>query len=566
MKASVAATLTALFAMVLVASAVPAVRTNGIPLPLPQAAGPLRAAASPIVFLGEMPANNSYLGLLNPVVAMAVSYVDLLHVPIAAVDFHLDELNLTSAGTFNNTLFTVPIGFALRNGPHEANFLVVDTLGNSAWDNWTFTVDTVLPYLVVTFPAYPIVPVHAIPVEGVAIPAPIIPPQVNVTVTALPSHLSSWALTNATTGAFTILTPLSEGPNVLFVNATDAAGNVATEIVKVISDTIKPALRIVTPLNLSVSPTSVVRVAGISEFGAYLTVNGFSVVVAPTGTWSVDLAFPEGPNVIVAAASDQVGNLNYTAVGILVDSDAPRITLASPLPSLTNRSSIVVSGTVQDTRVVALVARCGPILRPLTFDAATGSFSTTFTGLPDATYPVQVTAVDAAQRSTTVGANVVVDTTPPVVRLSTPPDGLETTQPTVQLAGTVNEANATVLVNDQVVRPDGGHWQTTVSLVEGSNVVQISAVDAAGNRAAPILLHASYFSPYPDLANRTATNENDIAALAGFARLSLVAIAVLAIGVELVLYSRTERKVREDRRLLVAALRAMKKRPKAPGP
>ena len=532
------------------------------------AAGSVRAAASPVAFLGETPANGSLLGLLDPVTVIGVAYFDALPgSTILAVDFHLDGMNLTSAGFFNNTAFTLPVGFALRDGPHFANFLLVDSVGTVAYHNWTFTVDTIPPFLLVTSPAYPMVPLPAVPVEGTSFPALAAAAPVNVTVTVLPSHLSRWSFANVTTGAFSILTPLSEGANVLFVNATDAAGNLASDLVTVIRDTVKPALQILSPLNRSVSPTDLVRVAGVSEFGAYLTVNGFSVIVAPNGTWSVDLALPEGPDVIIAAAADQVGNINYAAVVVIVDSDAPRITLSSPLPSLTNRTSIDVSGTANDTLMVALVARCGQILRPLTFDATTGSFHTEFVGLSDGTYAVEVTAVDAAQRTTTLGSVVVVNTTPPVVRLSSPPDGLETTQPTTALAGTVDDANAMVLVNDQVLQPDAsGHWATAVALLEGANVIRVAAIDAAGNRAAPILLHVTYFSPYPGLANRTTANENDVETLAGFARLSLAGIAVLAVAVELILYMRTERKLRENRRVLEAVVNLIKKKPKSPGP
>ena len=537
------------------------------PLPTP-AAGAVRVASSPVVFLGESPANGSLLGLLSPVTVLAVAYVDPLpNATVLAVNFYLDGMNLTSAGFFNNTAFTLPVGFALRDGPHFANFLLVDSYGTVAYHNWTFTVDTIPPILIVTSPAYPMVPVPAVPVEGTAFPALAAAAPVNVTVTALPSHLSLWDLANTTTGAFSLLMPLSEGTNVLFVNATDAAGNLASQIASVIRDTTKPPLVILTPLNLSVSPTNIVRVAGLSEFGAYLTVNGFGAIVAPNGTWSVDLALPEGPNVIVVAAADQVGNLNYGVVVVLVDSDAPEITLASALPSLTNRTSIDVSGYVNDTMLVAVVARCGQILRTLTPDPATGYVSTVFAGLPDGTYPVQIIAVDAAQRSTTLTSVVVVDTTPPVVQPSLPPDGLETNQPTVRLAGTVDDPNATVLVNDQVLRPNAvGDWDTAVALVGGTNVIRISAIDAAGNRATPIFLHVAYFSPYPDVANRTTANEKDIEALAGFTRLSLVAIVVLLVAVELVLYMRAERRRREDRRLVAAVVKAMKEKPRTPGP
>jgi hypothetical protein len=531
-------------------------------------AGVVRAASTPVVFLGETPANGSLLGLLNPVTVVGVAYFDPLpNATVLGIDFHLDGMNLTSAGFFNSTAFALPVGFGLRDGPHFANFLLVDSYGNVAYHNWTFTVDTIPPILIVTSPAYPMVPVPAIPVQGTAFPALAVAAPVNVTVTALPSHVSLWSQANATTGAFTILMPLTEGANVLFVNATDAAGNLASQIATVIRDTTKPSLVILTPFNLSVSPTNLVHVAGLSDFGAYLTVNGFGAVVAPNGTWSVVLALPEGPNVIVVAAADSVGNLNYAVVVVLVDSDAPRITLASPIPSLTNRTSIDVSGYVNDTMLVAVVARCGQLLRTLTPDPVTGYVRTVFSGLPDGTYPVQITAVDAAQRSTTLASMVVVDTTPPLILIASRPDGLETNHSTVRLVGSVDDPSVTVLVNDQVLLPDAaGRWETTVALIGGTNVIRISAVDTAGNRAEPLLLHVAYYSPYPDLANRTAANEKNLDALGAFARLSLVGIAVLAVAVEFVLYMRTERKLREARRALSAVVRLMKKQPKAPGP
>ncbi|HYM38986.1 MAG TPA: hypothetical protein VEY12_02425 [Thermoplasmata archaeon] len=533
----------------------------------PAVAGTVYASASPVVFGPETPANGSLLGLANPVSMIILPYRDVApNATVVAVDFHLDEMNLTSAGSFNDTVFTLLVGFALRNGPHYANFVLVDSARNIAYHNWTFTVDTIPPVLIVTSPAYPAVPVSAIPVQGTAFPAMAAADPVTIGVTALPSHVSLAVFANNATGAFNLLMPLSEGTNVLFINATDAAGNLVSEIKTILSDTIKPALTVVTPLNRSVSPTSIVRVAGISEFGAYLTVNGFSVVVAPNGTWGVNLALPDGVNVIQVAAVDQVGNLNYAVVVVFVDSDIPRITLTAPLPALTNRSTIDLSGTVNDTKTVALFIRYNQNLRSLTFDPTTGYFATQLAGLPDGTYTIQVGAVDAAQRTAILTSTVVVDTTPPVVRLSLPPDGLETNQSTVHLVGTVDDPSASVLVNAQVVRPDGaGTWETTVALVAGSNTIRIAAVDTAGNRAAPLFLHVTYYSPYPGLANQTATNANNAEALAGFTRLALVGVVVLALGVELVVYMRMDRKIRETRRALAAVVQAMKRRPGSPG-
>ncbi len=525
----------------------------------------IRASVSPFVFGPETPASGSLLGLANPVVAIVVTYVDLQGASITSVDFHLDSLNLTSAGTFNNTAFIMPVGFALRNGPHDAEFALVDSLGAAGSHDWNFTVDAVPPVLIVTSPAYPAVPTAAVPVQGTALPALMAADPVMVTVTALPSHLALQTQAINGTGSFGLVMPLSEGTNILFVNATDAAGNLATVIKTIVSDTIKPTLTVLTPANLSVSPANVVRVAGITEFGAYLTVNGFAVAVAPNGTWSVNLALPEGVNIIQVAAADQVGNLNYAIVVVFVDSDVPRIVLTSPLPALTNRSSINISGTANDTKLVALFVRYNQNLRQLAFDPVTGRFDTTLAGLPDGSYTVEIVAVDAAQHTAVLTAVVVVDTSPPVVKLSLPPDGLETNQSSVRLVGTVDDANATVLVNDQLLRPDAsGDWATTVALVQGSNAIRISAVDAAGNHAAPLLIHVTYYSPYSALANQTAANSNNVEALAAFARLSLVGILLLVLAVVFVLYARTERRLKENRRILVAIARATK--PKGPPP
>ncbi len=555
--------LTALLAVAIAASVAIANAPGRGSVQAPTAAGEVRSAASSIIFGPETPANNSLHGLLNPVTVIIVPYFDTLpKAVIVAVDFHLDGMNLTSAGVFNNSAFVMPVGFALRDGPHFANFTLLDNYTLVAYHNWTFTVDTIPPILIVTSPAYPLVNTSAIPVAGTAFPALAAAAPVTVAVTVLPSHVTLGTVANATTGAFQLFVPLTEGTNVLFVNATDAAGNLASEIKSLISDTIKPVLIVLSPQNRSVVSTSIVRVSGISEFGAYLTVNGFSVVVAPNGTWSVDLALPDGLDLIYVAAADQVGNLNYAVLGVLVDSDAPRVTLTSPFPAITNSSSMTISGFVNDTKTVALILQCNQIFRPLAWSPTTGYFTTTLVGLPDATYTCTVTAVDAAQRSTTLTAVVVVDTTPPVVTVAQPPDGLETNQSTVRLTGTVDDSHATVLVNDQVIRPDAtGRWTTIVALVQGSNVIVITAVDPAGNRATPIQLHVDYYSPFPGLENRTAANEANLDNLGAVTRLSLVGILLLTLAVVFVLYMRVDRKVRENRRILAAVVRSIKKKP-----
>ncbi len=542
-------------AVVLIACAAALVPSRGATRPR-EAANLFASAAPGPILLAEMPGNGALINTTTPVITVVYSNTTGL---VAAVDFFLDGMNLSNAGTFNQSVFVLPLGLELRNGPHLANVTVANVAGGVSSAQWTFTVDTTPPILLVTAPAYPAVPVSTVSVEGTALlaspyfagAAPI-----NVTATVLPSGFRNHALA-AANGSFSIPVHLSEGGNVIFVNATDRLGNLAVDIVKILSDTIPPSLTIQTPKSL-VSSTSTVWVSGTTEPGDYLFVNGFNVAVNPlTGSWGVNLTLPDGVNIVTVVAADQVGNVNYTGFGILVDSDAPRVVLTSPSVSLTNDDHVVVAGTVADTALYELLVNGNPV--PV---RSNGSFTTTLT-LPEGANHIVVVAVDAGAHVTTVISTVDVDTTPPAVTLAFPPDGLETNASTVVVRGTVQDEHAAyVLVDGQMIRPDAsGAWQTTVALLPGGNTITVSAVDAAGNVAAPVLLHVEYFSPIPGLENGTASDATQIDQLGAILRFSLVGIVLLFTAIVLVLYSRLSKRIRDDRRVIAQLVRLRGKGP-----
>lgn len=526
--------------------------------PATNAAGDLRTSAVPIQVTNVTPWNGQTIGSATPTIA--VTYSDSnAGATVVGVNFQLDGMNLTSAGTFNQFVFALPLALELRSGPHYATFAVFDSVGASGVAAWSFTVDTIPPILVVTQPMYPMVPTTGILVAGSAVLANATlfrgAAPIRVTATVLPLGFTNSSLA-APDGSFAMGVPLTEGVNLIFVNATDRVGNLAVVIRSVVRDTTKPMLRIFTPTSL-VSSSSTVRVSGQTEPGAYVFVNGFSVAVNPLGgNWSVNLTLPDGVDIITVAAADQVGNVNVTGFGILVDSDAPRLTLTSPGASLTNDDHVTVSGTAADTRLVALLVNGDSVPT-----AANGSFSVTLT-LPEGLDPIVVVAVDAAQHITSVRTEVRVDTTPPVVTLSYPPDGLETSTPTVVLRGSVDDPNATVLVDRAMIRPDArGHWQAAVGLTPGGNTISVSAVDVAGNQAAPIVLHMEYFSPIPGLQNGTSANQQSLDEQAAVFRLSLVGLVLVFAAVTFALHARMSRRIREDRRVIAELVRRATRKP-----
>lgn len=562
---------TAVMALIVLAAVMAAgsrVTISSAPRAVP-AGGVHASAPSPIFFVNATPWNGQWISSKTPVIV--VLYADVAPgAAIAAATFVLDGLSFNTTGLFNNTLFHLLVPFELSNGPHAAQLTLRDSFGSTNTTAWSFTVFAVPPILVVTQPAYTFVPVPGVLVEGTAVP-PVPYPQVlplSVTVAPRPGSVTL-PVALAANGSFRLLTPLVPGVNTLFVNATDAIGNTATVVKAVVCDLVPPVLTVTTPANLTRSNRSVIPVAGTAEFGSYLTVNGVSVLVNPNGTWSMDLALPDGIDLVKVVDADLAGNVAFVVRVVLVDTQAPTVVLTSPLSPITNRSRVVVSGIATDPNLVAVLVNN----EAATLDAATGAFSKTLT-LPDGTWPIVVVAVDYALNHGVMTAGILVDTTPPVVKVTGPPNGLETNRSTVLVTGTVDDANATILVGGAQVRPAADKtWKVAVPLMDGANVISVSAVDLAGNHAATVTRTVTYDAPFPEEERRIAQAEHDLAVWTGTVTLSLLAVLLVFLVALSVVFLRMDRRLvelRGTRRLTVVSRKpappkaASKEPPKGP--
>lgn len=81
-------------------------------------------------------------------------------------------------------------------------------------------------------------------------------------------------------------------------------------------DTIPPALSLTEPADGSTVTEPSVRVAGTTEPGARLVVNGIETAVGPDGAFSILLALAEGTNAIVVTARDASGNEATESVSV----------------------------------------------------------------------------------------------------------------------------------------------------------------------------------------------------------------------------------------------------------
>ncbi len=155
---------------------------------------------------------------------------------------------------------------------------------------------------------------------------------------------------------------------------------------------------------------------------------------------------------------------------------APRLRIqAPPDGALLNASPGCVSGTVLGTDVAVTVDEV-----PAAVDV--GAFTAC---VPLSEGPNTITATGTnAFGTATDSVDVVLDTLPPLVSISSPTDGTLTTEPFVTVTGTVADASPVVSfqVAGQPVLLQNGTFSTSVPLPLGDTQVVALAVDAAGNQ------------------------------------------------------------------------------------
>ena len=349
-----------------------------------------------------------------------------------------------------------------------------DMTGNSDSSEATVVIDTVAPALQTVAP-----------VPGTITAAS----QVDLTVRSEPGATVTFGgVVQVLVGdTATASWALAEGDNEMLVTATDAAGNVATAVVKVRRDSIAPTLVVVTPEDGLLLGSSSASVTGSVEPGVecYILVlhgtdevSNDTVTPAPDGTFAMDVQLREGTVTILLRARDAASNMRSVQRTVTVDLTPPAIALTAPTDGTLLAIGIVhVTGTVD--RGCQLYVNGVPVENDGTFDV-------TLT-LSEGTNAIHVIAVDPAGNERMESATVTVDTTPPVIAVGTPVlDGrLVTTSGEVQVSGRVlGEPTSLTVLGASVQVGTGGAFTTVVTLTSDGPVdIPIVAGDLAGNTA-----------------------------------------------------------------------------------
>ena len=368
--------------------------------------------------------------------------------------------------------FTAP----LADGPHVARIRGTDTSGNTNIAAFGFTVDTRAPALCITSPRDGnLTRERLVNITGVTEAHG----NATVSVAGVPA-----AVDNAT-GNFSATAGLVEGDNIITIEATDRAGNVARRDLLVRSDTMVSPFE-VWPADGTGTNQSAITVCGTVEPGSVIIIriadgqgnftgNGTTFNVT-SGNFSVNITLHNGTNLLMVQAFDGYGNSAAYFANITQDMTPPAINLTSPAGSVyaTNNARLVFKGRVEKDVELFLNGR-----KVLLDD---GAFDVPKT-LREGSNPFTLTAVDRAGNVNTIEFNVTYDRTPPPLSVKSPRDHSVIKSGSVLVTGTT-ESCATVMINGKRARPNAaGNFKLSVPLKMGHNSIDVVATDPAGNPA-----------------------------------------------------------------------------------
>jgi len=279
---------------------------------------------------------------------------------------------------------------------------------------------------------------------------------------------------------------LSPGTNNLTITSLNSQNFKSPPVaLSVVLDTTPPVAPTINPVFAPINITSKTITGTRSSDSASVDVNCAGATIGtisyPTATtWSVDFyGLKEGSNTITAYAVDAAGNTSATAIATITVDTTPPSVGATP-----------AGGIYNSPRSIALAANESAVIY-YTMDGSTPTAGATMYSQPisiPASATLKYFGRDLAGNNSEIKTeNYVIDTTPPVVAISTLSDGAYTNNEILNIAGKVTDNTGVkgITVNDTSVQVNAdGNFSYALLLKSGVNIITIAATDSAGNMAA----------------------------------------------------------------------------------
>ncbi|KAF0143500.1 MAG: fibronectin type III domain-containing protein [Nitrospirae bacterium] len=239
--------------------------------------------------------------------------------------------------------------------------------------------------------------------------------------------------------------------------------------------------------------------------GAWTTSGNSTVIFAPSNFLS------EGTYTVTIYPTDSFGNKTTAQITFTYDATTPPSPFINAVVTPTNIASQVLSGTKSsDTTSIVITTSPASTVGAISYPTGT-TWSITVSSIKEGTNTITAYAKDSAgNQSAGVSTTMIYDSiapSAPTANVTSP-----TKDAVVTLTGT-KEANSSILINgtNKVSIDSLTTWQGTFTLQSGSNILNITSKDAAGNQSGTTTVTVILDDKPPVIESSVPVNNSDTA-------------------------------------------------------
>ena len=375
----------------------------------------------------------------------------------------VDEPNLSEALiTLNGATFTSGTTIS-EEGAYALSIFALDFAGNSSQQTVQFEIDTTSPEVLI-----------AGVTEGDIVNTEIIP---DIAITDHNLADQSISLNGSPFISGTVIS--DEGQYELQVSASDLAGNTTAITLTFEIDLTAPTIAVSDVADGAVVNTDVTPVISIGDLNLSTTLITLNDQTFESGTTISE----EGSYTLFVSATDLAGNVTEQNIGFEIDKTVPVIVIEG-----------VIDGDLRNTAVTPQVTiiDSNPADETVTLNGEPFVPGTTIS--EEGLYEIVVTATDLAGNNASQVVSFEIDTTSPLLTISSPENGAVVTTPIIDIVGQTEPAALVTLLtpdNSQLSDLADGSGVATfdsVPLSLGNNLFILTVKDAAGNSSDAISL------------------------------------------------------------------------------
>ncbi|CAN2046258.1 putative pectate lyase C (modular protein) [Candidatus Magnetomoraceae bacterium gMMP-1] len=371
----------------------------------------------------------------------------------------------------------------LAEKTHQLTAIATDEASNFAFVQTSITYDTSLPVLTINPVKTPTniesQKIHGTMEEGAVIEIETDEPAVSGNI-VYPTD-TTWEC---------IITGLTEKIHNIIVKATDNAENTAYANTAITYDISPPMLSIdpvKTPTNIESQ-----KITGNREAGAEIEVKSDEPAITksliyPTDTkWEcIVTGMIEKQHTITVTAKDAAENTTINQVSILYDNTPPLISI-NQIESITKEAYQIIAGETEINALVEVFANTSDAEFQVIYP--TENTWTSTINLEEGLNTITVTAIDAAENTSTVQANITYDNIPPTVSINPVIPVTDINSQTItghkEIKAEISVSVDTSAIVGQIIYPTEDRWECIITdLQEHANKITVTATDEAKNTA-----------------------------------------------------------------------------------